>query len=220
MASRFSRLLFAAVIFALPIVLAPQLTLAAQARRVDNMVPLPTPAGAFIQQLGDRALSILADQKLAPEDKNRVFQQLLRESFDLPTVARFVIGRNAWFGATEEEKSEYLRLFEKLVVKIYSDRFSLYSGEAFKVIAERPEGERDTMVTSHIVRPDNAAPIIVDWRVRNFSGRLAIIDVIVEGISMSVTQRQEYGSILQRNDNRLTPLVELMRENLEKQGNP
>ncbi len=85
--------------------------------------------------------------------------------------------------------------------------------------SERQEGERDTMVTSHIMRPDSSSPIVVDWRVRNFNGRQAIIDVIVEGISMSVTQRQEYGSVLQRNENRLEPLLALMRTSLDKQEN-
>lgn len=176
-------------------------------------------ANVFIQKLGNRALDILADKKRAPEEKDAAFQEMLQRSFDLPTIARFVIGRNAWFGASDEEKAEYLRLFEKLVVRVYSDRFSLYSGEQFHVLSERQEGERDTMVTSHIMRPGSTTPIVVDWRVRNFSGRQAIIDVVVEGISMSVTQRQEYGSVLQRNENRLEPLLALMRSSLEKQQN-
>ncbi len=174
-------------------------------------------ANIFIQKLGDQALAILSDKQRPPEEKDSDFQDILRRSFDLPTIARFVIGRNAWFGATEEEKAEYLQLFEKLVVRIYSDRFSLYSGEKFYVQGQRQEGERDTMVTSHIMRPDSSRPIVVDWRVRNFNGRQAIIDVVVEGVSMSVTQRQEYGSVLQRNDNRLTPLLALMRDSLDKQ---
>lgn len=175
-------------------------------------------ANIFIQNLGDQALDILSDHKRTAEEKDTAFQDMLRRSFDLPTIARFVIGRNAWFGATDPEKAEYLKLFEKLVVRIYSDRFSFYSGEKFYVQSERQEGERDTMVTSHIMRPDSTSPIVVDWRVRNFNGRQAIIDVIVEGISMSVTQRQEYGSVLQRNENRLEPLLALMRTSLDKQN--
>ena len=178
-----------------------------------------SPANIFIQNLGDQALDILSDNKRTPEEKDTAFQDMLRRSFDLPTIARFVIGRSAWFGATDPEKAEYLKLFEKLVVRIYSDRFSFYSGEKFHVQSERQEGERDTMVTSHIMRPDSSSPIVVDWRVRNFNGRQAIIDVIVEGISMSVTQRQEYGSVLQRNENRLEPLLALMRTSLDKQEN-
>lgn len=171
----------------------------------------------FIQNLGDSAISILADKSAKPDVRDQTFRDLMHKSFDLPTIARFVIGRNAWQGASQQEKDEYLELFEKLVIHIYSDRFAMYSGEVFKVIDDHPEGERDSIVTSHVQRPDSAQPIIVDWRVRNFEGRLAIIDVIVEGISMSVTQRQEYSSVLQRNENNLAPLLKLMRDSLDKQ---
>lgn len=212
------------VVFAATFLFMPVLN--AQAERPDRRIAQNTvedtdtsAANRFIQNLGDQALTILSDKKRQPEEKDAIFQEMLRQSFDLPTIARFVVGRNAWFGASEEEKTEYLKLFEKLVVRVYSDRFSLYSGERFHVQSERQEGERDTMVTSHIMRPGSSTPIVVDWRVRNFNGRQAIIDVIVEGISMSVTQRQEYGSVLQRNDNRLEPLLVLMRSSLEKQDN-
>jgi len=174
-------------------------------------------ADSFIQNLGDTALSILAEKNRLPEEKNASFQDLMHVSFDLPTIGRFVIGRNAWNGATAEEQQEYLGLFEKLVIRIYSDRFAMYNNEIFKVVDSHPEGERDTIVTSHIQRPDSTQPIVVDWRVRNFDGRFGIIDVIVEGISMSVAQRQEYSSVLNRNDNHLAPLLELMRASLVKQ---
>lgn len=175
-------------------------------------------AQSFIQNLGDRAIGILANKAAKPEDRDQTFRDLMHQSFDLPTIARFVIGRNAWNGASQAEKDEYLALFEKLVIHIYSDRFAMYSGEVFKVVSEHAEGDRDTIVTSHVQRPDSTQPIVVDWRVRNFEGRMAIIDVIVEGISMSVTQRQEYSSVLQRNENAITPLLQLMRESLDKQN--
>lgn len=173
---------------------------------------------AFIQTLGDQAISILADRDAKPDIRDQTFRDLMHRSFDLPTIARFVIGRNAWNGAAQPEKDEYLALFEKLVIHIYSDRFAMYSGEIFKVVDDHAEGERDTIVTSHVQRPDSDQPIVVDWRVRNFDGRLAIIDVIVEGISMSVTQRQEYSSVLQRNENSIAPLLKLMRDSLDKQN--
>lgn len=175
-------------------------------------------ADELIRRLGDRAISILADKNTDTEVKKRLFQELMHESFDLHTIGRFVLGRNAWHGSTPEQQSDYMRLFEKLVIKIYSDRFALYSGQRFKVVESHPEGERDTMVKSEIVQPDEQAqPIFVNWRVRNFEGRMGIIDVVVEGISMSVTQRQEYGAVIQRNDGNIEELIKLMRDQLERQ---
>lgn len=175
-------------------------------------------ADELIRNLGDNAITILADRNTDTAIKSRLFQDLMHQSFDLHTIGRFVLGRNAWQGATTEQQKEYMRLFEKLVIKVYSDRFALYSGQRFKVVESRPEGERDTMVKSQIVQPDeNAQPIFVNWRVRNFDGRMGIIDVVVEGISMSVTQRQEYGAVIQRNDGNIEELLKLMRDQLDRQ---
>jgi phospholipid transport system substrate-binding protein len=183
--------------------------------------PLPTAdAGQFIQAIGDRATAILADKTITQSMKDKTFQDLMHASFDLPTIGRFVIGRNVWQGATSAEQQEYLQLFEQLVIRIYSDRFALYNGEIFKVVGTHAEGERDTIVTSHMIRPNNPQPITIDWRVRAFDGkRLGIIDVVVEGISMSVSQRQEYSSVLAREDNQIAPLLEVMRKQITKDDN-
>jgi phospholipid transport system substrate-binding protein len=213
MASRVSFVLAASVILLTGLFGAP----AYAAASTPTTVASENNAQRFVQELGDKAVAILGDKSSSPDEKNTIFKQLMRDSFDLTTIARFVIGRNAWQGASADEKEEYLHLFEKLVMKIYSDRFALYSGEGFKVTDTHTEGERDTIISSHIIRDENAPPVSVNWRVRNFDGRLAIIDVIVEGISMSVTQREEYSSVLTRNNNSLRPLLDLMMVSLEKQ---
>jgi phospholipid transport system substrate-binding protein len=205
------RLVFLALLGIVGLVSTPRLALAEDAVAATA----PQMASDFIQNLGDRAVAILADKALAPENKDQIFQGLMRASFDLVTIGRFVIGRNAWMGASEEERSEYLALFEKLVIGIYSDRFALYNGETFKVVDSRSEGERDFIVTSQLQHLKKDKPIIIDWRVRNIDGRLGIIDVIVEGISMSVSQRQEYASVLSQKDNQISALLTVMRNKLE-----
>jgi len=178
-----------------------------------------TPAGRFIQNLGDRAIAILADKEISAEQRNEKFRQMMNESFDLFTIGRFVIGRN-WHAATPEQQKEYMRLFEELVVKTYSDRFALYTGEGFKVRSVMPEGDRDFIVKSDITHPDGSPPTSVDWRVRQKDGKLGIIDVVVEGVSMSVTQRQEYASVIERNGGNIQGLLDVMRQHLQEPPKP
>lgn len=170
-----------------------------------------SPEGQFIQALGDKAVALLADKALTPEARNEKFREMLRSYFDLNTIGRFVIGRS-WLAATPEQKKEYLDLFESLVVKTYSDRFALYTGEGFKVRTSLPEGQKDFIVNSEITHPDGSPATTVSWRVRKKDGTMGIIDVVVEGVSMSVTQRQEYSSVIQRNGGDIEALLTLMRQ--------
>lgn len=174
-----------------------------------------SPQGKFVQSLGDKAVSILADKKLSADARNEQFRAMLRDSFDLPTIARFVLGRNAWQTATPAQQQEYMNLFEALVVKTYSDRFALYTGEGFKVRNAVPEGDKDTIVNSEITHPDGSPATTVSWRIRQKGDKFGILDVVVEGVSMSVTQRQDYAAVIQRNGGDIEGLLSLMRDRLK-----
>jgi len=206
---------------ALCLVALPPLSVSPQAFATPASAPQPTassetesaqlaPQAKFIQDLGDRAITLLADKSLSDEDKGNKFRAMLADSFDLPTIARFVIGRS-WASATPEQQQEYMKLFESLVVKTYSDSFALYTGEGFKVRNAVPETEKDSVVNSDITHPDGSAATTVTWRVRTKDGKMGIIDVVVEGVSMSLTQRQEYASVIQRNGGDINALLDLMR---------
>ena len=194
----------------------PQAAMAEPAGAADV---LGTPQGQFIQSLGDKAIAILADKSLSAEQRNQQFRQMLRDSFDLSTIGRFALGRS-WNMASLEQRNEYMRLFEELVVKTYSDRFALYTGEGFKVRTTRPEGDKDFIVNSDITHPDGSPPTTVDWRLRQKSGKLGIIDVVVEGVSMSVTQRQEYAAVIERNGGNINALLDMMRERINAPVTP
>src|SRR5262249_39721530 len=133
--------------------------------------------------------------------------------FDVDSIARFVVG-NYWRTASDAERTEYRKLFEDYVVAAYSARLSNYSGEQFQVRDEVPAGD-DTMVNSVIIRPTQP-PAKVEWRVRKSpDGSLKIVDVVVEGVSMTITQRSEFSSVMQQTGG-LAGLNAKLREKLGK----
>lgn len=170
------------------------------------------PEQAFVQGLGERALSVLADKTVTKEQANATFKQMLNENFDLQSIGRFVLGRY-WNMATPVEQAEYNQLFHRMVEKIYTDRFGLYSGETFTVTGVRADAQgTDTVVLSQVVRPQGP-PVNVEWRVRGGgTGKMQIVDVIVEGVSMSVTQRAEFASVIQRGGGTVEALLQALRE--------
>jgi phospholipid transport system substrate-binding protein len=171
------------------------------------------PAGKFVQDLGDRAIKVIADKQMPVDKRNAAFSGILSDSFDLKTIGRFVIGRT-WNSATPAQQSEYMELFKALVIKNYGERMSLYTGEGFVVVGLRPESEMDTTVLSEITHPDGSEPTKIDWRVRQKDGKMGVIDVIVEGVSLSVTQRQEYASVIQNSGDGIEGLLKVMRSQL------
>jgi phospholipid transport system substrate-binding protein len=173
-------------------------------------------AAGFIQDLGARAIDVLVKPALGRDESMRRFRVMLNEGFDVPYISRFVLGRY-WQAATPQQQQEYGTLFERLIVLVYADRFALYSGkiqgvnETLKVMGNRPEGDNDSIVSTQIIRPD-APPVAVDWRVRHRADSMKIIDVAVEGVSMSVTQRSEFASVIQRGGGQISALLDTLRQ--------
>ncbi|HYH37331.1 MAG TPA: ABC transporter substrate-binding protein [Azospirillum sp.] len=172
-------------------------------------------AGAFIQKLGTEAINSFANKSQPKPAALAKFKQLLNEGFDVPYIGRWVLGRY-WNQASPQQQQEYQQLFEQLIVKTYAERFVEYSGETFKITGTRPEGESDTMVTTQIIRPAGP-PVAVDWRVRKRDAGYKIIDVVVEGVSMGVTQRQEFASVIQSNGGKIDGLIQALRQKTAQQ---
>ena len=154
-------------------------------------------AAAFIQNMGNEALTSLTARDLPSAERASRVRTLLRNNFDVPTISRFVLGRG-WNTATEAQKAEYQKLFEDMIVKTYTKRFADYSGQSFKVNSSAPTDNGDSIVRSQILQNDGP-PVQVDWRVRPKGGHMKVVDVVVEQISMSQTQRSDFESVMGSN---------------------
>jgi phospholipid transport system substrate-binding protein len=164
---------------------------------------------AMISNLGTQALQVLGKDATQSQRVAR-FRELLRDDFDVPVIARFVLGRY-WNIATEEQRAEFTKLFEDYIAIAYATRLAEYSGEQFKVISSRPDGD-GAIVSSQILRPAGAAPIKVDWRLVGRGGVYKISDVSVDGISMAVTERSEFASVIQHNGGQVQSLIAMLRD--------
>jgi phospholipid transport system substrate-binding protein len=180
------------------------------------LVPaVPAPAGAsadpaqFIKSMGEKAINELTGANVTEAERQERFRQLFTESFDVPTIGKFVLGRY-WRTATDAERAEFLKLFEDFIVKSYAVRFADYAGESFDVQNTTGAADGASVVHSRINRK-GAETIRVDWRVQQSQDRLAITDVIVEGVSMAVTQRSEFASVIQSKGGKVAGLIDALR---------
>ena len=168
-------------------------------------------AGNFITSMAEQAIATLTEEGISREKRVARFRELLNENFAVKSIGRWALGRY-WRKATLAERSEYLILFENLIVTSYVDRFEKYSGETLTVTKTVVKKAGDAIVYSQITRSQGIKPVNVNWRVRAREGKFKIIDVIVEGISMGQTQRSEFASVIRQNGGKIQGLLEKLRK--------
>ena len=172
----------------------------------------------FIQVMADQAIQSLTADGLAQVERVKRFRVLFNDNFAVKSIGKFVLGRY-WRKANDDEKKEYLSLFEDLMVISYVDRFGSYAGNALKLKNARTENKTTVTVFSEIKRPGGAKPIHIDWRVGTNGTIYKVLDVVVEGASMSSTMRSDFGSIIRQKNGKVSGLIdELKKKNRSLQA--
>jgi phospholipid transport system substrate-binding protein len=191
-------------------------SLAAAAVSLGRVADAPAADGGpatFISKVGQEAINSLTGRQLSDEEREDRFRKILNRSFKVDLIARFTLGRY-WRLATEQQKKEYARLFEDFIVQAYAARFKDYSGENFSVGRVRDINDRDKLVQSTLTLKDGRQ-IPVHWRVRS-DGSYMIVDVLVEGVSMAITQRDEFAAIINQSGGKVEGLLTALRQKTGK----
>jgi phospholipid transport system substrate-binding protein len=148
-------------------------------------------AERFIDILSSEALKLATNTSLSSSDRRREIANLLNQGFDMPWIARFVLGRN-WRLANSKQRKEYLSLFQAIVEHTYSRQFTDYSGQKISVVGHKIGKRKYIFVLSRIYDPNQSnINISVNWRLIPDGSSFKIVDVVIEGVSMGVTQRNE-----------------------------
>ena len=161
-----------------------------------------TEPGDFLVTFGRKAATELNDQSLSRPEREQRFRALFNEAVDLRAISRFVLGRS-WRAASEDDRDDFLAVFEDMALRRFLPLFTrqndAYKGRGFDVVeTQRPEGRSKTvLVYTRFVR-ESGTEISLVWRLSERGERFKIVDVMVEGISMALTLRQEYGAAAKR----------------------
>ncbi len=174
----------------------------------------PQEAAKFVLALGSEAVLLQSAVRSEPLEKRAaVLQGLVRRGFNLELISQFVLGR-FWHRATAEQRAEFQELFTEYLVNSYTRQLGSYRAETLNIVASRPVGSQDVLVETSVEGSDGAANPI--WRVRAEAGAYKIIDVSIEGVSLALTQRQEFAAVISRQG--LDGLLDMLREKLAAQA--
>ncbi len=187
-------------------IIAPSL---ARAQQVDI-----ARATAFIQATGQELVAAINATNQSVAARRERVAQVLRRSVDVEGVGRFILGR-WWRNATPEQQTEYLRLFEQVLIHNLSARFGEYQGVRFSLGRSQARTEEDALINTIVERPGNPA-FGLDWRVAEVNGQPKVVDVIAEGTSLRLTTRSEYSSVITRNNGNVGALLAAMRQQIQQ----
>lgn len=190
-------------------VLAIACALSTSARAADP----ETDGRAIIQSMGEAVLATLRAGADKATRESR-FGEMYRRNFDNAGLAAWAAGR-AFTAAPFEQRQQYLQVFETYVVKAYAALLQQYKGERLRVDKSESDG-RYIIVISNLVPPDPLDPreIEMRWRLHMVGGRLLVTDVVIDKISMALTEKRAFTNWIQERGGTLEGLMGKLREKI------
>lgn len=165
---------------------------------------------AFIKGMAGRAINVLKESSGDDRKREAEFRKIFRDNFDIEEIGRFVLGIH-WRNASPEQRTAYLKEFETYVVRIYAERLSNYSGEQLEVGRSQSQGDKN-FVDSVVRRTDGAPPIRIVWEVEKRGGGYKVVDLKIENVSMSQSQRSEFSSYISQNGGKVDALIARLKQ--------
>ncbi len=173
------------------------------------------PAKAFLQDLADTAMVQLADGELDDAQRDANFRKLFRQNFDIKAIGRFVLARY-WRGATESQRDDFLQTFEDVLVQRFLPLFREAAGPDLSFVREATDSTMpDLVIVKSVIRAVGNEPIRVDWRLTQAGAGYKILDVVAEGVSLAITYRQEYASVVSQAGGNIDVLTEQLKSKVE-----
>ena len=168
-------------------------------------------ADIFVQSTVNRASQILA-KNISQEEKINELKIIAKETVDIRGVGFYSLGA-ARKNLNEDQKKEYLSLFESYFLKSFSSRLSEYTNPEIDVLSKEVLSENYTIVNSILKGTSDRPEVKIDWRVYTKNPEKPLIrDLIIEGLSLARTQKEEFASILSSNNNDINFLFKTLEE--------
>lgn len=166
----------------------------------------------FIGELVNDAISKLSDKNSSKEQKENFIEKIASENVDINALGLYTLGELRK-STDESSLKRFQEVFEKYFLKSLTSRLTDYSTKKFEVISADKKSSNYTMVKSKIAEGNNQPEIKVDWRVYTKNPDKPLIrDLIVEGLSLARTQKEEFNSILSSNNNDINILIAKLEE--------
>ena len=159
----------------------------------------------FVQSTVNRASQTLS-KDISKEEKMLELQELAKDTVDIKGIGFYTLGKYRK-EITSDQKKQYSILFENYFLKSFSSRLAEYSNPKINVTSKEKKNENYTIVSSILVATNDRPEVKIDWRIYTKNPDKPLIrDLIIEGLSLARTQKEEFSSIIKSNDNSISAL--------------
>jgi phospholipid transport system substrate-binding protein len=179
--------------------------------------PQADAAADFVRELSATAVERLADPERDDARRRAAFTRLLERHFAVEDISRFVLARY-WRVADSDTRTAFRTAFKEMLTQRFLPMFRDYDTGDVRVTGARkdPSGDDLYRVETEVARPQSGKTVAVVWRLRAADGGFQVVDVVAEQVSMAITLRSEFTSVIQRNGGQVQALVERMQRKLAK----
>ena len=165
----------------------------------------------FVQSTVNRASKVLSEE-MSKQDKMNELQKIAKETVDIRGIGFYTLGSNRK-NLGDEQKKKYADLFEKYFLKSFSSRLAEYTNPEIDVYGKDVLNNNYTIVNSTLMGTSERPEIKIDWRIYTKNPERPLIrDLIIEGLSLARTQKEEFASILSSNNNDINFLITKLEE--------
>ena len=166
----------------------------------------------FVNELVNEAIKTLSDKNLNKDQKSEFIEKVALENVDINALGLYTLGELRK-SSNESDILKYKVSFEKYFLKTLTSRLSDYSSSKFEILGEDKKSANYTIINSKVEPTDGGPEIKIDWRVYTKNPEKPLIrDLIVEGLSLARTQKEEFSSILNSNNNDINILIGKLEE--------
>ena len=166
----------------------------------------------FVYELVSEATNKLSDKNLNQDQKKDFIESIAMENVDINALGLYTLGELRK-SSNDNDIANYKKSFEKYFLKSLTSRLTDYSSSKFEILGEEKKSANYTIISSKVIPNDGAPEIKIDWRIYTKNPEKPLIrDLIVEGLSLARTQKEEFNSILSSNNNSINILIEKLNE--------
>ena len=169
----------------------------------------------FVQSTVNRASQAL-NNKFSKEEKIEKLKAIAKENVDITGIGFYTLGSYRK-NISDDQKKEYLYLFEQYFLKSFASRLAEYSNPEIEVKSKEKLNKNYTMVSSVLIATEQRPEVNIDWRIyTKYPDNLKIRDLIIEGLSLVRTQKEEFASIMNSNDGKIEVLIKNLSDFIAK----